>query len=67
MIRKRCVQRGHKWAVYSGVRLPFQFCLRSFCDGARVNPDYPMPPEVRVIFEQIVLQHMRLNQPEGER
>lgn len=46
MIRKRCVKHGHKWNHF-GLRLPFQFCDRWFCSGERVNPYYPMDPEMR--------------------
>lgn len=39
-MRKVCQRRGHKWSSFPP--LPFQFCDRWFCDGERVNPDYPM-------------------------
>jgi len=58
MIRKRCVRRGHKWGTSLPMMLPWQFCQRALCDGCRVNPDYPMPDEMRAVMEAVVLEHM---------
>jgi hypothetical protein len=57
-IRRRCVKHGHKWWDWE-ISLPFQFCERWGCDGERVNPDYPMPDELRELFEQYLNKKMR--------
>jgi len=58
VIRKRCVRRGHKWGNAVPGMLPWQFCMRALCDGCRVNPEYPMPEEMRAVMEAVVLEHM---------
>lgn len=55
-IRKACIRKGHRWTPWPN--LPFQFCLRYGCDGERVNPDYPMPDELRKELERGVAHRM---------
>lgn len=50
MIRRRCVQRGHKWNT-DQLPLPVEYCQRLWCDAQRVNETFPMPPALRRALE----------------
>ncbi len=36
MKRRRCSKHGHRFRGVPGVQLPYEFCTRWFCPGARV-------------------------------
>lgn len=55
-VRPRCLRDGHDWLRLEGV--PFQFCHRWRCDGARVAPDFAAvaPPELVAEMELVIDQ-----------
>lgn len=59
-IRRRCIKSGHRWLA---LHVPVQFCARYGCAGERINPDYPMPPEMREALENVLIQRLREVKP----
>jgi hypothetical protein len=54
---------GHRFREVAGVKLPYEFCTRWFCDGAQVAGW--VPESIRPALEAVIEEDLRANTVPG--